>query len=187
MDNYRFRFRKKDWSDFDEQEMLDKLDKLKESAPSDLSPDEFASELGMTREEVIEFLMHKVETNGFLYKGLKLITSFEFMGFDQKELSYLSNHLNELMAVLKSSYDGPDFDEAIEIYGEDAIEESAMNHIFVPIVSGKDPDSPYQKVVEELLAFLIEAELTDGQIEFAAAMPEVFADWIREHMDFPEK
>ena len=82
--NYSFRFRKKDWSDFDEQAMLKKLDELKDKDPLDMSPDEFSEALGMTREEIIEYLMHKVEGDGFLYKGVKLMTAFELMGFEKR-------------------------------------------------------------------------------------------------------
>lgn len=45
MDNYKFRFGKRDWTEVDEEAIAEKIDAMK---GKDLSDEEFAAELGMT-------------------------------------------------------------------------------------------------------------------------------------------
>ena len=95
-------------------------------------------------------------------------------------MKYLINHYPKFGRTVRDVYDGPEYDEAVAIYGEDVLEKSAAKSKFCKVVE-KNNDSFSMDVSEGLTMFLIQAGLSDGQIQFILMMPDEFVRWVREH------
>ncbi len=178
--DYKFSFRKRDWTQVDEKKLAKKARKLEKKG---YTPEQISAELGFSKDDIMEFFLHKVETEPGVLDEIKRMAAIEELGFERDELGYLINHYPEFGRTVRDLYDGPDYDEAVAIYGEETLEESAAKSKFCKLA--EDEDDRYSvDVTAGLTMFLIQAGLSDGQIQFVLMMPDEFVRWVREHFSF---
>lgn len=184
MDNYKFRFRKRDWTELDEEAIAEKIDAMK---GKDLSDEEFAAELGMTVDEAMEFMLHHLETKPEYMHAMQFLAGIESLGFELDEIYFIGNHTEELGTLLKEHYNEQELgnfeDEMAGLKPKEAVDRLLNNPFFAMF---SDEDAKIDPSVEFMLSFFMDAGLTEDQVAHIFMMPEKFVGWVRNHGFFDE-
>ena len=184
MNDYKFRFRKRDWTAVDEEEIAKKIDMMK---GKDLSDEEFAAELGMSVDEAMEFMIHHLETKPEYMHAMQFLAGIEALGFDLDEIYYIGNNQPKLSDLLKEHYNGQELgdikDELSGMSPSEVLDKVMDNPFFASITSGEEKLDPR---LEMTLSFFMDAGLTEGQVAHIFMMPEKFVAWVRNHGFFDE-
>lgn len=86
MNRYKFRVRSRDWTLFDEAEFVKQME---EAQAQGVSPEEFLKKAGLSREEVVEYLQHRTDTDPKLAESLYFASLLTNYGFEWSEASHM--------------------------------------------------------------------------------------------------
>ena len=104
MNNYKFRVRSRDWTQFDEAEFMRQME---DAQAKGVPPEEFLKKVGMSREEVVEYLQHRTDTDPKLAESLYFASLLTNYGFEWSEASHMIREWDHFSEWLVENYDFP--------------------------------------------------------------------------------
>ena len=176
MNNYKFRFRSRDWTQFDE---ADFMKQMKEAEAQGVPPEEFLKNVGMSRDEVVEYLQHRTDTDPELAQSLYFVALLTNYGFEWSEAWHMIREWDHFSEWLVENYDGPK-----QEIPEDLSEQDPDDQIEAIEEAMKENEEVLHTVGAYVVFSLMGLE--PEKVSYIVRHPDEFIEWVRENYDFPE-
>ena len=173
--DYKFRVRSRDWTEFDEEAFADQMSQAYRDGKT---PEEFMEEVGMTREEITEYMEHRMDTDPLVMMTMYHVALLTDFGFTWVESGYMIEHLAEFGEWLTANYDGPEMefpDRVVDSDQEEQIE-------YLTEVLQEDEEALHALGV---VVILMQMGLSTEKAGYIVCHRDEFIEWVRANYVFP--
>lgn len=176
MNNYKFRLRSRDWTEFDFDGFADQL---KTAYREGETPDEFLGKTGMTREEILEYMEHRMDMDPQMMMTMYNVALLTNLGFSWTESGYMIEHFKEFSGWLAANYDGPGMEFPNAVVDDD--QEEQIDYLTEVLKDDKNAAHALGAVV-----VLMQMGLTVEKAGYIVCHADEFVAWVRENYSFPD-